>query len=171
MFDKLASQPNDPLIGTNLSGQSNFQRAQKLGDGSFTARSSLDGKNRLYTFSRVANLPLLVVVALSSDEVYGSWRRTALVVSIATGVLCIGILWLSLLLGRELRRRHSAEQGLAALAATDPALSQGLAGVVLMNLSNGGGGGSAAAYLLPMGAGCVIRPLYGTDRPSRKKTR
>ncbi|NER60137.1 diguanylate cyclase [Pseudomonas sp. MAFF212428] len=119
MLARHPSMPNDPLIGTNLSGQSNFQRAQALGDGSFTARSSLDGKNRLYTFSRVANLPLLVVVALSSDEVYGSWRRTALVVSIATGVLCIGILWLSLLLGRELRRRHSAEQGLAALAATD----------------------------------------------------
>ena len=119
MLARHPSIPDDPLIGTNLSGQSNFKRAKALGDGSFTARSSLDGKNRLYTFSRVDNLPLLVVVALSTDEVYGSWRRTALVVSIATGLLCIGIVWLSLLLGRELRRRHSAEQGLAELAATD----------------------------------------------------
>jgi len=34
-------------------------------------------------------------------------------------MLCIGILWLTLLLGRELRRRHDAERSLATLAATD----------------------------------------------------
>jgi len=51
--------------------------------------------------------------------VFQSWRRTAIVVSVATGLLCVGILWLTLLLGRELRRRHEAEQGLATLAATD----------------------------------------------------
>lgn len=119
MLARHPSLPSDPLIGADLSEQPNFKRAMAQGNGSFTARSSLDGKHRLYTFSRVDDLPLLVVVALSTDEVYGSWRRTALVVSIATGLLCIGILWLSLLLGRELRRRHSAEQGLAELAATD----------------------------------------------------
>ncbi|MFP3527127.1 GGDEF domain-containing protein, partial [Pantoea sp. SIMBA_072] len=53
------------------------------------------------------------------DEVFQSWRRTAILVSVATGVLCVGILWLTLLLGRELRRRQEAEQGLATLAATD----------------------------------------------------
>jgi len=62
---------------------------------------------------------LIVLVAHSAEEVFQSWRRTAIVVSVATGVLCIGILWLTLLLSRELRRRHEAEQGLATLAATD----------------------------------------------------
>jgi diguanylate cyclase (GGDEF)-like protein len=72
----------------------------------------------MYTFARVADLPLIVLVVHSTDEVFQSWRRTAIVVSVATGVLCIGILWLTCW-GRELRRRHDAEQGLATLAATD----------------------------------------------------
>lgn len=69
----------------------------------------------------VADLPLIVVVARPSDEVFEAWRRTPalLVGGGATGVLCVGILWLTLLLGRELRRRHCAEQDLAELAATD----------------------------------------------------
>ncbi|PWB33712.1 deoxyribonuclease [Pseudomonas sp. SDI] len=113
------SYKDDPLIGKDFSAQSNFQRIRAGNDGSFTAKSSLDGKHRLYTYSRVNELPLLVVVALSSDEVYSSWRRTARVVGAATGLLCIGLLWLTLALGRELRRRHSAEQSLAELAATD----------------------------------------------------
>jgi diguanylate cyclase (GGDEF)-like protein len=94
-------------------------RILREGNGSFTSVSSRDGKQRLYTFSRVGNLPLIVVVALSIDEVFASWKRTAVLVSGATGVLCIGLLWLTWLLCRELRRRHSAEQELAQLAATD----------------------------------------------------
>lgn len=110
---------NRQLVGKDFSQEPNFQRAMKEGKGSFSAASSLDGKERLFTFSRVTDLPLMVVVALSSEEVFASWLRTALVVGAATGVLCLGILWLTLLLGRELRRRQDAEQGLATLAATD----------------------------------------------------
>jgi diguanylate cyclase (GGDEF)-like protein len=113
------TRPQDPLIGTNFAEFPNFKRILDDRAGSFSAHSETYGTQRMYTFARVADLPLIVLVVHSSDEVYQSWRRTALVVSIATGVLCVGILWLTLLLGRELRRRHDAEQGLATLAATD----------------------------------------------------
>lgn len=73
----------------------------------------------LYTFSRVGNLPLVVVIGQSEDEVYAVWRRNAWLVGSATSVLCLGILWLTWLLCRELRRRHRAEDALASLAATD----------------------------------------------------
>ncbi|MCY1395368.1 diguanylate cyclase (GGDEF) domain protein [compost metagenome] len=118
----LARQSNiaeEALIGANFADRPNFKRLMADGSGSFAGYSGRTGKPRLYTFARVADLPLIVVVARSSDEVFESWRRTALLVSCATGVLCIGILWLTLLLGRELRRRQSAEQDLAELAATD----------------------------------------------------
>ncbi|PZQ42343.1 MAG: deoxyribonuclease [Pseudomonas putida] len=118
----LARQPSraqDPLIGTRFADRPNFKRILGERSGSFSARSSVHGTQRMYTFARVADLPLIILVVHSSDEVFQSWRRTAVVVSAATGVLCIGILWLTLLLGRELRRRHEAEQGLATLAATD----------------------------------------------------
>ena len=113
------TRPQDPLIGNDYSERPNFKRVLGERSGSFTARSARTGAQRMYTFARVADLPLIVLVVHSADEVFESWRRTAILVSVATGVLCIGILWLTLLLGRELQRRHEAEQGLATLAATD----------------------------------------------------
>ncbi|MCX7079451.1 MAG: sensor domain-containing diguanylate cyclase [Pseudomonas sp.] len=117
----LAQEPllADDLIGKDFSNRPNFMRILREGNGSFSSESSRDRTQRLYTFSRVGNLPLIVVVALSTDEVFASWKRTAVLTSFATGVLCIGLLWLTWLLCLELRRRHSAEQELEQLAATD----------------------------------------------------
>lgn len=117
----LAQQPplGDDLIGRDFSNRPNFLRILKEGNGSFSSVSSVDHKARLYTFSQVGQLPLIVIVALSTDEVFAAWRRTALVVSLATGILCIGLLWLTWLLRRELRLRQRAEQELEQLAATD----------------------------------------------------
>ncbi|WP_423770386.1 diguanylate cyclase domain-containing protein [Pseudomonas sp. NLJ1] len=118
----LARQPSrtqDSQIGSNYAERPNFKRILSEQSGSFTARSSSNGKPRMYTFARVAQLPLIVLVVHSAEDVFESWRRTAILVSVATGGLCVGILWLTLLLGRELRRRQEAEQGLATLAATD----------------------------------------------------
>lgn len=117
----LAQKPhliNDP-IGKNFASRPNVMRILREGAGSFDSVSSIDHLQRLYTFSRVGNLPLTVIVALSGNEVFATWKRTALVISGATGVLCIGLLWLTWLLCRELRLRHHAEQELALLAATD----------------------------------------------------
>lgn len=118
----LAQEPPlaDDMIGKDFSNRPNFVRILREGDGSFTGTSSVDQAQRLYTFSQVGNLPLIVVVALSSQEVFASWQRTALLVSGATGALCISLLWLTWLLRRELKRRRSAERELAQLASVDP---------------------------------------------------
>lgn len=117
----LAQKPHletDP-IGRSFADRPNVQRILGERNGSFDSLSSIDNRQRLYTFSRVGNLPLTVIVALSGNDVFAAWRRTALVISGATGVLCVGLLWLTWLLCRELRLRHTAEQELAQLAATD----------------------------------------------------
>lgn len=118
----LARQPGDnnrTFVGQNFSMRPNFKRILSEVNGSFAAVSELDGANRLYTFSRVGDLPLIVVVAQSRDDVYAVWKRNAMLVAGATGLLCIGILWLSWLLGRQLQLRQHAERELAGLAATD----------------------------------------------------
>jgi len=107
------------FIGQDFSQQPNFQRIIRQINGSFSAISDFDDEQRLYTFSRVGDLPLIVVVVQSRDEVYAVWKRNALLVSGATGLLCLGILWLSSLLGRQLRLRRRAERALAQLASTD----------------------------------------------------
>lgn len=117
----LAQKPylENDSVGKSFANRPNIERILRQGSGSFDSVSSVDDERRLYTFSRVGNLPLTVIVALSGDEVFATWKRTAIVISGATGVLCIGLLWLSGLLCRELRLRHNAEKELAQLAATD----------------------------------------------------
>lgn len=117
----LAQQPllESDMINKDLSMRPNFKRMLREGSGSFSGVSSISGKQRLYTFSNVGALPLIVVVALSNDDVFAAWRRATVLISGATGVLCIGLLWLTWMLRRELRRRYRAEKVLSELAATD----------------------------------------------------
>ncbi|RQO52514.1 sensor domain-containing diguanylate cyclase [Pseudomonas sp. KBW05] len=117
----LAQQPllERDMIDKDLSDRPNFKRMLREGEGSFRAISSMSGKERLYTFSNVGELPLIVVVALSSEDVFAPWERAALLTAGATGVLCIGLLWLTWMLRRELRRRYRTERVLSELAATD----------------------------------------------------
>ena len=119
----LAREPEAPgqsLTGSKRSPGPNLKRILEGGSsGSFTAISSIDQQERLYTYARVGDLPFVVVAALSTESVYGAWKRTALLVTAATGVLCLGLLWLNILLRHELRRRRRAERDLRALAATD----------------------------------------------------
>lgn len=111
--------PGKASIGQNFANSTNFKRILEEGNGSFSAISAIDGKARLYTFARVGELPLIVVVGLSVSEVYAIWNRNVLLVGSATLILCLGILWLTLLLRRELRLRHEAENELRARASTD----------------------------------------------------
>lgn len=113
------ARPGDPAVGTDLSQQADFKRILNEPSASFTTHPGDGQAERIHTFARVADLPLIVLVTQSSEDIFQVWQRTALLVGIATGVLCLGILWLTRLLGRELRRRHRAEQDLARLAITD----------------------------------------------------
>ncbi len=117
----LAQQPllERDMIDKDLSDRPNFKRILREGQGSFRAISAITGSERLYTFTNVGELPLIVVVALAAEDVFAPWKRAALLTSGATGVLCIGLLWLTWMLRRELRRRYRAEQVLSELAATD----------------------------------------------------
>ncbi|NWC91908.1 MULTISPECIES: sensor domain-containing diguanylate cyclase [unclassified Pseudomonas] len=117
----LAQQPllESNLINKDLSARPNFKRMLREGSGSFSGVSAINGSRRLYTFTSVGALPLIVVVALSSDDVFAAWKRATLLISGATGVLCVGLLWLTWMLRLELRRRYRAEKVLSELASTD----------------------------------------------------
>lgn len=118
----LARQPEpegQELIGKSFASSPNFHRVIDNGNGSFSANSTIDGKRRLYTFSHVGSLPLIVVVGQSEQEVYAVWQRSAWLVGCATGLLCLGIMWLTFLLRRELRLRQQAEDELKQRASTD----------------------------------------------------
>ncbi len=103
-----------------------FENFSKARSGRFVATSALDGVERLFTFRRVGDLPLILSVNLSADEILAPWRKRALSTSVILGALCLATAILTLLFRRELVRRASAERALneagerlAALAMTD----------------------------------------------------
>ena len=107
------------FVGVDLSQTPNFIRFLSERYGSFTAMSGLYRQERLYNFSQVHDLPMVVVVALSTENIFSNWWHTTLLIGAATLLLCSGLLWLTWLLVRELRLRQHAERELAGLASTD----------------------------------------------------
>jgi diguanylate cyclase (GGDEF)-like protein len=106
-------------IGMTLGDAPIFQRVREEKSGAFAAPSTIDPVTRLYVFSQVDDLPLIVSVAQNLTDVYAEWKKRAIVIGAITIALCVGIVGLAYLFRRELRRSESAEAKLAALAATD----------------------------------------------------
>jgi diguanylate cyclase (GGDEF)-like protein len=106
-------------VGVNIAGSRTFDRFAREGSGKFVETSVRDGVRRLYTFTRVGDLPLVLNVALSVDEVEAEWRTKALVLGTIVLALCGLTVVLSLLFGRELRRRAAMQAELARLSLTD----------------------------------------------------
>ena len=123
----LARNPsNEQAAGKNIAGSAHFHHYLENYSGQFTATAKIDGVERLYTYSRIGTLPLVVNVNIATDVIAALWRTKALAISASVLLLCAGMVGVTLLLQRELARRVRAEQAtraandeLAQLAVTD----------------------------------------------------
>ncbi|WP_288584559.1 sensor domain-containing diguanylate cyclase [uncultured Methylobacterium sp.] len=106
-------------LAPNFADSANFQRFRREGRGSFVGVTHSDGVQRLYAFTQVGSLPLILNVALSTDEIEAEWRGKALVIGAMLLALCGLTVGLSFLIAWELRRRSEAEAALARLSRTD----------------------------------------------------
>ncbi|WP_438751229.1 diguanylate cyclase [Pararhizobium sp. O133] len=88
-------------------------------DEPFAAASPIDKVERLFSASHVDDLPLIVAVGQSVEEIYAGWNRLAVTTGIAFAVLAICVAGLSVMLGAELRQRRSNEQRYRTLAHVD----------------------------------------------------
>lgn len=113
-------------IGTRVAESPLFQRFLREGRGAFVGTSTRDGVERFYTHTSIPGLPLLLHVALGTEEIEAEWRAKALVIGLMVLALCSLTIVLSLLFGRELRRRAAMQAELTRLSRTD----------VLTDLSN-----------------------------------
>jgi diguanylate cyclase (GGDEF)-like protein len=109
----------DADVGVNIAGTPNFDRFLAEGSGSFVGTSARDGTERLYTFTQVGELPLILNVALATADIEGNWRSKAAVIATVMLLLCGLTAGLALLFNRELRRRTAAQAELARLSNTD----------------------------------------------------
>ncbi len=107
------------VIGKNFGGSAIHQQALLGKAGNFDALAGIDGLKRLYAFQRVEALPLLLMIGLSTDQVFSHWRGEALYFGAIILMLALATVSLAVFAARELRRRAEAERRLTTLATTD----------------------------------------------------
>ncbi len=109
-----------------------FSRMFSARAGQYVATSPMDGVERLYTFRRIGDLPLVLTVNLSTDEIYAPWRRKTMVIGPVMLLLCAAAVMSSLLFRREMIRRLRSERALATAAQqlSVSAATDGLTGLI-----------------------------------------
>ncbi|MGU3494297.1 diguanylate cyclase [Xanthobacteraceae bacterium A53D] len=115
-------QPGRAEAGTtplNVSGSPNFRRFMDHPSGHFVGAAQIDGEERLYSFQHVVELPLIVAIGLSVDQILDGWLHRSIVTGIVTLLLCVAMLAASLALRREIIRRAELQMRLAQLSITD----------------------------------------------------
>lgn len=96
----------DADVGKTIAGSSNFLRFQREVNGSFVGAAVLDGVQRLYSFRKVGDYPLILNVAQAADTILSKWYRSALVLGGFALLLMIACVGLALLFVRELALRQ-----------------------------------------------------------------
>jgi diguanylate cyclase (GGDEF)-like protein len=107
------------LIGRDLKGAELYKHLAVARSGRFESNAVTDGVRRLVVYRQVGDLPLVIGIGQSTEDIYAPWRRYALVIGALMALLCAMTVVLALCLARETRRRDNAETALAVLATTD----------------------------------------------------
>lgn len=110
---------DETQINHDFGHSPHVQRLLKSKSGTFDSVSPIDGVRRIISFQRLEKYPLVLTVALATDEVLAGWKQKAIVLSTMTGALCLAVIGLTFLFQRELARRTKAETKLRRIARTD----------------------------------------------------
>ncbi|MBD8873622.1 EAL domain-containing protein [Rhodanobacter sp. DHB23] len=113
----LMRQPYHPGdVGSTLAGGHSFPPLVRSDQGSYVDIAVLDHVRRLYSFKRIGRYPLVVVVGLSTGDIYAGWHRRAIAIGAVTIVIDVLSIGLSLMFAGLLRRRLEMERQLRELA-------------------------------------------------------
>ncbi|BCB25746.1 hypothetical protein SKTS_06320 [Sulfurimicrobium lacus] len=86
--------------------------------GTITGKSSVDGTERIFSYRQVGDLPLVVVVGLSKQDVLAEWRRNALIDSAVMLGLLVAVGWLSFNLMQHYRKEQESKNQLREITST-----------------------------------------------------
>jgi diguanylate cyclase (GGDEF)-like protein len=106
-------------IGRDLGRAKLFEELAHAREGRFDALAVSDGQQRLFVYSQIGDLPLVVSIGQSSPDIYLQWNEYAFSIAFMVAVLCISTYLLVSYLMYDLKRRGLAESQLSILAATD----------------------------------------------------
>ena len=100
-------------VGRSHADSVGFKRISQQVSGTFTNRSSVDGIARIYSFTHVGDLPLVLNVALAEGEVFSVWRTKTITIALALAALCVTGAALGFKLKRQLRQTARTEEALS----------------------------------------------------------
>ncbi len=100
-------------VGRSHADSVGFQKLSRQISGTFTNRSSVDGISRIYSFTHVGDLPLVLNVALSEGDVFSVWRTKTVTIALALAALCVTGAALGFKLKRQLRQTARTEEALS----------------------------------------------------------
>lgn len=103
-------------IGKQIGPNELFKHYPAKLSGSFESVSARDETERILTYARIANLPLIVVVSSSKAHILAGWHQKAIVMTTVLILLLIALATAGVLLSREFRLRRRVEMKMAALA-------------------------------------------------------
>ncbi|MBB1596908.1 sensor domain-containing diguanylate cyclase [Achromobacter sp. UMC46] len=106
-------------MGRELEFPQDFQQFLVRREGAFVGTLSRDSINRLHTFQRIENTPLVINVALAVDDILEPWVRRAVLVIPVTLALFLSVIAQIVLFRREMRLRRAFEAQLEKQARTD----------------------------------------------------
>ena len=109
----------EDFIGSNIKRAGLFVHFPRAPSGHFKSRAVSDGTDRLFAYTQVDDLPLIVVVGQSIADILAPWWRQALATGALMSVLCAVTIMLAAFLNREHARRSAAERKLTVLATID----------------------------------------------------
>ncbi len=116
----LMRRPYDErLIGISLSGSPAFELRKNSPAGNLITNGAIDGAERLFSYRRIGDYPLIVSVGLATEDIYAEWRARARWIGGIVLLLDAVLIGMSIQFAKQLRRRMEAEQKLAWLANTD----------------------------------------------------
>jgi diguanylate cyclase (GGDEF)-like protein len=79
---------DEKLIGADLSGGNIFKALRSRSVGSAFLTAKVDGLVRLYSFRRLKDVPMLVAVGRTKDDILASWRRSSTLIGVAVLLIC-----------------------------------------------------------------------------------
>lgn len=107
------------VIGRNLRNLPGWTSTRLQEGHPYSGVGPVDPIPRMYVRRGGSNKPLVIVVGKSLDSIFSLWRTEATRIGAIMMVLIAFVLGGSLLLGREMSRRATAEEKLEELATTD----------------------------------------------------
>lgn len=107
------------VIGRDISASPVFSLWQGADKGTGIGAGTIDGVERLYSFRKVGNYPLTLIVGRALNDVLIAWRKRAAAFVILIAIVDLVILALSISLARQWKQRAASERHLLQMVSTD----------------------------------------------------